>query len=275
MLRAFRGVSVRDGEVLRVKSVFKATSAKKKTNFSMPCPAGELIFREGELGTEMYIIQEGKVEITKELNGKDQLLATLMQGDFFGEMSILEDLPRTATARCATECRLLQVNGSTFDQMLRKNPEIAVRMLRKLSRRLRDTDKMLRGVLGAEESQAPEMPSTDLAPKPSRAKERLVSESHGIDFWLASGPETTIGRRDPVTGINPDIDLTPADTQRSISRRHAKILRRGDSFFLREEIGTMNGTFINGERVETGVPIEFKEGDEVRFGLIKTIFRRT
>ena len=72
--------------------------------------------------------------------------------------------------------------------------------------------------------------------------------------------------------INPDIDLTPADSQRSISRRHAKILRRDGKYFIREEIGTMNGTFIKGERVETGRLVEFEPGDEVRFGLIKTIF---
>ena len=63
-----------------------------------------------------------------------------------------------------------------------------------------------------------------------------------------------------------------SDSQRSISRRHAKIFRREGRFYVREEIGTMNGTFVNGERIETGLPVEFKDGDEVRFGLVKTIF---
>ena len=79
--------------------------------------------------------------------------------------------------------------------------------------------------------------------------------------------------RDPVTGIDPDVDLTPVDTQRSISRRHAKIYRRGDKFFLCEEIGTMNGTFANGTRLETGVPTEIRFGDEVRCGLVNLRFR--
>lgn len=263
-----------------MKPVFKATSSKKKPNFSVEVAAGEVIFREGDLGTEMYIIQDGKVEILKHFRGENQQLALLSQGDFFGEMSILEDQPRAATARAVTEVSLLQINGTTFDQMLRKNPEVAVRMMRKLSRRLRDTDKLLRQTLGAEGDHghhsgdlppAMEPPLHSATPK---GRERLVLEGGGIEFFLAAGAETTIGRRDPVTGINPDIDLTPADSQRSISRRHAKILRREDRFFLREEVGTMNGTFVNGQRVETGVPIEFKDGDEVRFGLIKTSFRR-
>lgn len=263
-----------------MKPVFKATSSKKKPNFAIDVAADEIIFREGDLGTEMYIIQEGKVEILKQFRGENQQLAMLGQGDFFGEMSILEDQPRAATARAATDVTLLQINGTTFDQMLRKNPEVAVRMMRKLSRRLRDTDKLLRHTLGASDDHshhsgdvppAMDPPANSAAPK---GRERLVLEGGGIEFYLAAGPDTTIGRRDPVTGINPDIDLTPADAQRSISRRHAKILRREDRFFLREEVGTMNGTFVNGQRVETGVPIEFKEGDEVRFGLIKTHFRR-
>jgi hypothetical protein len=264
-----------------VKPVFKATSSKKKPNFGIEISADEIIFREGDLGTEMYIIQEGKVEILKQFRGENQQLAVLGQGDFFGEMSILEDQPRAATARALTDVGLLQINGTTFDQMLRKNPEVAVRMMRKLSRRLRDTDKLLRHTLGAADDQshpAGDVPPA-MEPAPNAAspkgRERLVLEGGSIEFFLAAGAETTIGRRDPVTGINPDIDLTPADAQRSISRRHAKILRREDRFFLREEVGTMNGTFVNGNRVETGVPIEFKEGDEVRFGLIKTHFRRT
>ncbi|MEM1206691.1 MAG: cyclic nucleotide-binding domain-containing protein [Acidobacteriota bacterium] len=255
-----------------VKPVFKSTSSKKKLDFSVEFQADDFIFREGDLGIEMFIIQEGRVEILKHFKGEQRRLAVLAQGDFFGEMSLLEDLPRTASARAMADVRLLRINGSTFDQMLRKNPEIAVRMMRKLSRRLRETDQMLRDALGSDESQAPEMPTPEASPQVARGPERLAHDTSGIDFRLSAGSETTIGRRDPVTGINPDIDLTPADSQRSISRRHAKIFRRGDKFYLREEIGTMNGTFINGERVETGVPVEFKEGDEVRFGLIKTIF---
>lgn len=256
-----------------VRTVFKSTSSKK-TKLTVQLGADEFVFREGELGTEMYVLQEGQVEILKQFKGEERRLTVLSQGDFFGEMSILEDKPRTASARALGEVRLLPINGSTFDSMLKKNPEIAVRMMRKLSRRLRDTDQMLRQVLGSTESQAPEVPAQDGA-QSAKGPERLIQEGSGIEFYLAAGSETTVGRRDPVTGINPDIDLTPADAQRSISRRHAKIFRRGEKFYLREEIGTMNGTFINSERVETGVPVEFHEGDEVRFGLIKTIFHLT
>ncbi len=256
-----------------VKPVFKTTSSKgERKAFSVDFSAEAMIFEEGDLGTEMYIVQDGKIAILKSYKGREQQLAILGQGDFFGEMSVLEDLPRTASAKAVTDCRLLQINGSTFDQMLRKNPEIAVRMMRKLSRRLRETDMRLREALGSEESQAPEMPTADGTERRSTGPEKLVHDLSNIEFFLSAGDETSVGRRDPVTGISPDIDLTPADSQRSISRRHAKIFRRDDKFYVREEIGTMNGTFVNGERIETGVPVEFKGADEVRFGLVKTIF---
>ena len=268
------------------KPVFKSTAApgsapasgegrKGLASFTEEVAAGDYVFREGELGTEMFILQEGQVEILKTLHGADEQLAVLEKGDFFGEMSLLEDLPRTASARAVTACKLIRINGATFDQMLRNKPEIAVRIMRKLSRRLRQTDQMLREALGGgggEGMQAPEMPAPDPQAVAPAAPQKLVHPS-GMEFHLSTSSETLVGRRDPVTGIHPDVDLTPIDTQRSTSRRHAKVYRRGPKFFVCEEIGTMNGTFVNGERVQTGVPVEVKPGDEVQFGLVKLAFQ--
>ncbi|MEO8276001.1 MAG: cyclic nucleotide-binding domain-containing protein [Thermoanaerobaculia bacterium] len=260
------------------KPVFKTTSKKPSLpSYTAEFKAGEFIFREGDLGTEMYIIHEGKVEILKQMVNEQRQLAVLEKGDFFGEMSILEDLPRTAAAHAIGDVKLLLINGATFDQMLRTNPEIAVRMMRKLSRRLRETDRLLREASGSAPAPFDEPIAAPVDNSPESALGRgpqcLVHDKSGMEFLLARGSETMIGRRDPVTGIDPDIDLTPADTQRSISRRHAKIYRRGGKFFVSEEIGTMNGTFVNGTRIETGVPAEIKYGDEVRCGLVNLKFR--
>lgn len=246
--------------------------------FTEEHPAGGYLFREGELGTEMFILQEGQVEILKTVAGVDEQLAILEKGDFFGEMSLLEDLPRTASARAVSDCKVIRINGATFDQMLRSKPEIAVRIMRKLSRRLRQTDQMLRQALGTPDHavpamQAPEMPAPEKPPAPSAMAPQKLVHATGMEMHLSTSSETLVGRRDPVTGIHPDVDLTPIDTQRSTSRRHAKIYRRGGKFFVCEEIGTMNGTFVNAERVETGVPVEIRPGDEVQFGLVKVTFR--
>lgn len=243
--------------------------------YTRQIPAGDFVFREGDLGTEMYIIQEGRIEILKKsASGHERLLAALEKGDFFGEVSILEDLPRTASARVAADATLVQINGSTFDHMLRTNPEIAVRMMRKMSRRLREADRLLQQTAPAS-APVPEMPPSD-APRASvgGGAQRLVHARSGLDFRWSSEPETTVGRRDPVTGIQPDVDLSSVDLQRSVSRRHAKLFVKDGRYFLIEEIGTVNGTFVNGQRVETGVPVEIVRGDEVRFGLVDLFFEQ-
>jgi Cyclic nucleotide-binding domain/FHA domain len=263
--------------------VFKSTKSaggpaggpKRTTGYIVEYRDGDYIFREGDLGTEMYIIHEGKIEILNDVGGKDTVLAVLEKGDFFGEMSVLEDMPRAASARALSETRLLQINGSTFDQMLRDTPEIAVRMMRKLSRRLRETDELLRGTTLFKNSIAPisrEMPTPAIHP-PAEGPEKLVHRPSGMEFPLSAGAETTVGRKDPVTGIYPDVDLSPLDAQRSVSRRHAKIYRRNSKFFLGEEIGTMNATFLNGNRLETGIPSEVQPEDELRFGVVALHFQ--
>lgn len=257
------------GSAGNAENTVAARKASPGSGFLAEFADGEYIFREGDLGTEMYIIAEGKVEILNKMNGKEVVIAVLEKGDFFGEMSILEDMPRAASARALSATKLVQINGSTFDQMLRDNPEVAVRVMRKLSRRLRETDELLRGTTMYKNSSTPlsrEMP-TPVIQAPAEGPEKLVHSS-GMEFPLATGLETTIGRKDPVTGIYPDIDLSPFDAQRSVSRRHAKIYRRGTKFFLGEEIGTMNSTFLNGVRLETGVPAEIHPGDELRFGVV-------
>ena len=95
----------------------------------------------------------------------------------------------------------------------------------------------------------------------------------GTEFPLADGEETTIGRFDPVTGLTPTINLRPIDVQRSCSRRHARILSRGTQVFVREDVGTANGTFVNGVRLKTGEEIEIHNGDKVRFGKVELVFR--
>ncbi len=237
---------------------------------------GEFLCSEGDLGTEMFIVHRGKVEVLKNFEGGVTQLAVFEQGDFFGELSLLDDEPRSASVRALEDTVLVRVNGATFIQMLGETPEIAVRMMRKLSFRLRKTDRLLQGALGRPVSPSREELARKQAAEraPDAKAYRLFDCVSGIMFPLLAGPETTVGRADPVTGINPGIDLTSVDVGRSSSRRHAKIYRRDGRFYIAEEIGTMNGTFINGKRIGTGAPAEVKPGDMVRFGVLELEFQQ-
>jgi len=232
--------------------------------------AGRFIFHEGDLGTEMFIIHEGRVEILQESAAGPRQIAILDRGDFFGEMSILEELPRNASARAVTAVKIIMIDGATFDSMLRAHPEIGIRIMRKLSRRVRETDTLLRNALKGEEPDLVEDPSV-VVPTQSIVA-RLVHLESGIDFDVTGAGSTTIGRRDPVTGIQPDVDLTAVDPERSSSRRHAKIYYEDDKFVLVEDIGATNGTFVAESRIRTGVPVEIEHGTGVRFGLVELSF---
>jgi len=227
---------------------------------------GDIIFSEGEIGTEMYIIQSGTVELLKDIGGETRVLSTLEKGDFFGEMSVLEDLPRTASARAKTDVELVRINGATFDAMLKSNTEIAIRMLRKLSRRIREVTSMLEESIGHRVADEEKPVERRAFPEPNAF--RLIGSGGRTEFFLHPEGDTWIGRGDPVTGIIPDVDLTPLDPQRSTSRRHAKIYPMAGKLYLMEEIGVMNGTFVNGSRVTTGTPVPVSGGDELRFGLV-------
>ncbi len=259
-----------------MKAVFKTTGgqspARGETVVSIP--AGEYVFREGDLGTEMFIIQDGTIEIRKRLGGEDRVLSRLEKGDFFGEMAVLENVPRSADARAVVATRLVAINGSRFDEMIRKNPEISVRIMRKYSSRLRAANLLLQPFAGDQRFDIEHPPAPEPQPVQTGStairRHRLVDVATGNAFFFnTNAAEATIGRADPVTGIMPDVDLTSVDTQRSVSRRHAKIVRHGDGWAVLEDVGTVNGTFVNDERIPTGVPVPIHHGDRLRIGLIQ------
>ncbi len=240
----------------------------------------------------MYIVEQGRVEVVSGPPGSERQLGVLEAGDFFGEMAILDDQPRGATVRALTACRLLRIDEATFDRMLREYPEIAVRMLRKLSARLRQAsanpeivrppeppapESKPEAAAAASSPPAPAAPATAspaiAAPAAAPEAVALVAVQSGVRFALPSKDEIKVGRFDAVTGVHPDVDLTSVDTNKLTSRRHARLVRDRGNFLLSEEIGTPNGTFVNETRLETGVPVTLAPGDRVRFGDIEMVFQ--
>lgn len=97
---------------------------------------GELIFEEEEEGDHMFIIQEGRVEISRTINGKDTPMAVLEKGEFFGEMAIVNRIRRTARARAVLRTQLLAFDRAGLEQLVEKNPKIALSIIDRLCRRL-------------------------------------------------------------------------------------------------------------------------------------------
>jgi CRP-like cAMP-binding protein len=104
--------------------------------FGRDFPAGTILFEEGQPGRDMYIVVSGEVEIHRQVGESERVLAVLPAGEFFGEMAILNGRPRSATAVVRSDARLLVIDGTTFEAMLRARPEIALRMIKALASRL-------------------------------------------------------------------------------------------------------------------------------------------
>ncbi|AKQ67414.1 cAMP-binding protein [Myxococcus hansupus] len=115
--------------------------------FGKEFPQGTELFREGEAGKEMFVIQAGRVAISKRVRDVEKVLAVLGPGEFFGEMAIISNKPRNASATVNEDARLLVIDPKTFEGMIRGNAEIAVRMIKKLAERLSEADAQIENLL--------------------------------------------------------------------------------------------------------------------------------
>lgn len=109
--------------------------------------AGQTIFQEGDHAEEMFIIHQGQVNISKRARNAEQILATLRDGDFFGEMALFTDSPRSATATVAADSVILRIDKKSFDYMINNNSSFAINMIRKLCERLRNADNQISELL--------------------------------------------------------------------------------------------------------------------------------
>jgi len=115
--------------------------------FGRTAAAGTVLFREGEPGKEMFVIQSGRIRLTRVLRGQETVIAELPAGEFFGEMSIINDKPRTASAVVLEDAQLLVLDPRTFEALIKANTEIAVRMVKKLAARLDAANAQIENLL--------------------------------------------------------------------------------------------------------------------------------
>lgn len=129
-IRLLNGVSLFSGctrsELSRIASLVD----------QMEVPAGRVLAREGEPGWEFFVIAEGKAKATR----RGRKLASLDRGSFFGEMSLLDEGPRSATVTAETEMQLLVLSSRRFSSLIEGNPSVSRKLLRGMAQRLRGTE---------------------------------------------------------------------------------------------------------------------------------------
>jgi len=109
---------------------------------------GDVIFKEGEVGDAFYMVLEGRVRISKDIAGAgEEALAILDKGSYFGEMALIDEFPRSASAIAHTDCRLLLMDRFDFLQLLPTHKDLAYKLLwvfcKTLSHRLRETNEKI------------------------------------------------------------------------------------------------------------------------------------
>lgn len=129
--------------VEKAKARFVAIKGKSHAVYLEPSsdlmrtyPKNTMIFSECQTGSDMFIIQEGQVMITKVVDDNEVTLAVLKKGDMFGEMALLENKPRSASAICHEDCKLMVVNRKNFDLMVTTQSQLIARLTTTFSERL-------------------------------------------------------------------------------------------------------------------------------------------
>lgn len=257
--------------------------------YTMPFKRGDVIYAEGEPGADMYIVQSGAVDLFRVIAGVEEILATMEKGDFFGEDSLLDGSPRATHARVKDDAELITINGTVFDKMLKGNIEIAFRMMRKMAGKVRQAHQAyeqlkIAGAGGGagqstveraafgEPLAAPAKKTTAALPPQRTVLAEFFNPETGKQYPVLED-DVVVGRFDPVTQTSPEVDLTAEDPMRSVSRRHARLMLSNGQFCVAEEVGTLNGTFINGKRIPTGMLMPIPNNAQIDFAMVKLIFR--
>ena len=104
---------------------------------------GTVLFEEGDDGSDMYVIKSGRIRLDKRIHQTDVTIETLGAGAFFGEIALINDQARPVTATVVQEASLIQIEADQFEAMVRKNPDIALRMLKTMGQRLTEAQYRL------------------------------------------------------------------------------------------------------------------------------------
>lgn len=242
--------------------------------------SGQVIFNEGDKSHDAYYLVQGFVEISvKSVNGK-QVLAKLGPGEVFGEMGMIMDRPRSATAM-ALETSLVEViSEPEFEAYFLQNPERLHTYLATLFERIRKTDLMLQASVKPTAPPAPVAPQGEREPT-FRLRLRSCYDKTGLDQQAINVTITKlpfrIGRAyfDTAVASLARNDLSIDDhTPYQVSRNHCEIAYEHGHFVLRDR-GSKLGTYVNGEHisVDSGrISIDLKPGlNEVSFGTIGSL----
>jgi CRP-like cAMP-binding protein len=216
--------------------------------------AGEVIVRENDSGETAYVIEQGQVEVSKELNGQDIHLAYLGAGETFGEMSMIDEKPRSATVTAVTQTVISEIRREDFFNSFQTDPKVALRLLRILFERLREADAMILQLqkAGPEQARVPKESLVVATPReqltvtmegltPRAAAALPVSPFQITQFPFRVGRQST----DPL--VYNDLML-PDSVPLQISRHHLSFIADESRVGVVDRGSTL-GSWVDGQQI--------------------------
>ncbi len=242
--------------------------------------AGRVVIDFHQPTDAVYRVESGMVRI--EQAGLMHAI-TAGPGDFFGESALAPGSLPNVRAVAVTAVRLAKFPRAYLDKTLASDAALAAALARSLALHL----AALRHAVGTASRLSHDSSNTlppmrvplDILPALRSAAETSGSHyqfrhaSLDIPLPLERG-HLLIGRPDPTTGTAPDIDLSPLDMARGLSRRHARLWYGNTGVTLREEPRVANGTWVNNRRLNPGESVVLQLGDRLRFGAVELVFDR-
>jgi CRP-like cAMP-binding protein len=212
--------------------------------------AGEVIVRENDFGEMAYVIGEGEVEVTKELDGRKVHLAYLKPGDTFGEMSMIDEKPRSATVTAITETVVSEIRRDDFFNSFQTDPKVALALLKVLFERLREADGMILQLQRSVPRLVPQEPSTLPIGKQTVALEGLTPRAEAAlpetPFQITRFP-FRVGRLSSDPLIYNDLML-PDSVPLQISRHHLAFIAEGGRIGVVDRGSTL-GSWVDGQQL--------------------------
>jgi CRP-like cAMP-binding protein len=215
---------------------------------------GEVIVKENDFGESAYLVEEGQVEVSKELDGQTVHLAYLRAGEIFGEMSMIDEKPRSATVTAVTTTVVSELRRDHFFNSFQTEPKVALALLRVLFERLREAHTMILQLQRAEPQHAL-VPTVPVAGVPSRSQPSLTLE--GITPQAAAALPLTpfeitqfpfrIGRQSPDPLVYNDLML-PDSVPLQISRHHLALIAHEGRVGVVDRGSTL-GSWVDGQQL--------------------------
>lgn len=231
--------------------------------------AGESIIKEHEPGETAFVIERGKVEVTKEVDGRSVHIAFLEKGSTFGEMSMVDDLPRSASVKAVEETLVRELHRDDLHATMKSSPDTVITLLKSIFERLREANGQIARLTSEASSgsethiieRAPKNAATPVEPGPAAP---AAKADNGPAYWLealtpraketlSSNPMPIrafpfkIGRRsqDPLVSNHLAID---DEAPLQISRHHVSIIREGNRIGIADR-GSQLGASVDGVRI--------------------------